>query len=119
MVKVNLAAVAPQPWLDGNQVDSLFRQEDVWVDRHLETHYIVDMSDRHLMFTHRFVRRNFYRWRAYTMLSYLLETPGAFGVSFDDDVDSWEPLPADVRETSLFKALDQEMRDRRIEELVT
>jgi len=116
LVKVNLASVAPKPWLDGNQVDSLFRQEEIWIDRYRETFQIVDMSDTHLMFTHRFVRRHYRRWRSYTMLSWFLEAP-RFGSAVVDD--EFEPLPADIRETSLFKALDREMRHRRIEEMVT
>jgi len=116
LVKVNLAAVAPRPWLDGNQVESLFRQEEIWIDRYRETFQIADMSDTHLMFTHRFVRRHYRRWRAYTLASWFLEAPW-FGIY--EGEEELNPLPIDVRETSLFKALDREMRHRRIEELAT
>ncbi len=115
-IKINLAAVAPKPWLDGAQLDSLFRQEDIWIDRYLETYQIVAMTDRHLMFTHRFVRRNWWRWWNYTTLSWLFEPP-MFGVSGPGRL--LDPLPTNVRETPLFKALDHELRHRQIEELVT
>lgn len=127
---LNLRRPPPKPWLDGNQIDALFKQGKIWIDANLETHSIKKMSDHHLMYTHRFVRRHYRRWWNSLMLGYMI---GIIEPSWKIPLGvDWEPeeldyhlgagmepdlLPKSVYETTLFKALSSEMVRRGIQAL--
>ena len=118
MPRVDFSSTRPKPWLDGNQVHALFKQDKVWIDKDLTTWKIEELGDRHLGHLLPFVARNYWRFREYTMLSALLDPieGGWFG-GVSSGEKELEFLPSKVEDTPLFKALTGELETRENEKM--
>lgn len=110
-----------KPWLDGNQIYALFNQRKVWIDRERVTHEIRHMSDRHLVYLHRYLRRHYPRMRMFAFVDEAAQQmePAWFGHDDESYHKPVEELPRHVERTPLFRALDHEMDRRGLEKLPT
>ncbi len=113
MPRVDFSSLRPKPWLDGNQVDALFKQDKVWIDANLTTHTIKEIPTDYLANIVPYVARNYWRFRLGAQMQAIgdaLEEPW-FGIT------EWvpglpTPLPHNVEVTPLFQALTGELETR-------